>query len=412
MVQSLRDLGYEFSTAVADLIDNSLTAGAANVRVDITFHGRDSWVRVADDGSGMSDERLTEALRYGSEETYGPRDLGKFGLGLKTASMSQCRRLTVSSRVRGGGVAVRCLDLDHVSDRNRWEVTEPQRVDSRLDIPSNGTVVLWQKLDRVMQYKDPESEWARAGLRNLADRTDRHLGMVFHRFLDGSATRAKPLSITMNGTAVDAWDPFARDQTCTEEFNRGEALVATSSAIAPVNYVGYVLPTREQFSSQLAFRRAAGPKKWNRQQGFYIYRADRMIQSGGWSGMRTIDEHTKLARMSLDFLPELDPAFGINVAKVRVTLPPELREVLAEPVGSLVKRAQLVYRDKETVAIGKPSRSRGTANGQRTEFKEGGPMIGVALETAAVKVGQEDALAKIASQVRLDSPEVARDIGW
>ncbi|HET8722290.1 MAG TPA: ATP-binding protein, partial [Nitrospira sp.] len=401
--------------AVADLVDNSITAGASNVRIDLAFDGARSWIRIADDGSGMSPKRITEALRYGSDETYGTRDLGKFGLGLKTASMSQCRRLTVASRTRRGPVSIRRLDLDHVTQSNRWEIADIAADDQRLNISSSsGTVVLWESLDRVLQYKDPDGEWARAGLRALADRTDQHLGMVLHRFLDGSARRPNVLKLMINGTQVDAWDPFARDEPATTEHDSGDVYLVTPTQAGMVRYGGWVLPPREKFSSEVAFRRAGGPKKWNRQQGFYIYRADRMIQSGGWSWMRTADEHTKLARMSIDFLPELDGAFGINVAKVRVTLPAELRDHLAAPVASLVKAAQAAYRDKAAsdqrsgskrpVGDGSASQPSG-GNGDVSE-------LAMTLRSAAEKVKEEAALGKIAEQVRRDSPEVARAIGW
>ncbi len=114
LMSSLRDLGYDFAAAVADLVDNSITAGADEVRIDIEFDGDHSWVRIADNGTGMTEEQLLEAMRYGSERDYENDDLGRFGLGLKTASLSQCHKLTVATKSSKGETHVYCWDLEHV----------------------------------------------------------------------------------------------------------------------------------------------------------------------------------------------------------------------------------------------------------------------------------------------------------
>jgi hypothetical protein len=108
----------------------------------------------------------------------------------------------------------------------------------------------------------------------------------------------------------------------------------------------YVLPSQIKFSSAEAHAAAAGPLKWNRQQGFYIYRGDRMIQSGGWNRLRTMDEHSKLARVALDITPELEELFQINVAKMRVVLPDELRPQLRALAAGVVTSAQEAYRGR------------------------------------------------------------------
>ncbi len=124
LIKSLRDMGYDFASAVADLIDNSIAAQATLVAIDVEFDGDDSWVRIADNGIGMSVPELKEAMRYGAARHYDADDLGKFGLGLKTASMSQCQRLSVASRVnpRCAEIAALCWDLDHIERTNRWEI--------------------------------------------------------------------------------------------------------------------------------------------------------------------------------------------------------------------------------------------------------------------------------------------------
>lgn len=424
LVKSLRDLGYDFVHAVADLVDNSIAARASKVDVTLKFDGAESWVRISDNGTGMTGSIITEAMRYGTERDYDVEDLGKFGLGLKTASMSQCKRLTVASRTdpERKRIEVRVLDLDEIEQTNKWEVyvVDPDERREHLVAPldaQTGTVALWEQLDRVLNYKVPWGDRAKSGLLTLAERLDEHLGMVFHRFIAGEARRRKKLEITVNGTVVRPWDPFARDESHSEELTGQEFELQTDSGRGVVRYQPYVLPPKDKFSTEAAFNRAGGPARWNAQQGFYVYRADRMIQSGGWCRMRTSDEHTKLARAALDFYPDLDSAFEINVAKIRVTVPPELRDQLKEPVERLVKRAKAVYDRREDG--GSSSRGkRGTAGQRGGGTSHGGRQTGAgrhvrdALEQAAQKADEEEALKRIVRALRTESPEVADELGW
>lgn len=427
LVSSLRDLGYDFVQAVADVVDNSIAAGASKVAITLNFAGPDSWVRIADNGKGMSGPELTEAMRYGVEREYDSLDLGKFGLGLKTASLSQCRKLTVSSRCNPDErrIEVRCWDLDHVIASNRWEmvnVTAAQR-DERVSDPlieGPGTVVLWEGLERVLRYRVSWGAKANQGFLVLAERLDEHLSMVFHRFLSGEARRRKNFSITINGSVVTPWDPFARDEPRTETLQEREFEISSSEGKGIVSFQPYVLPNRERFSSEAAFQRYAGPSKWNYQQGFYIYRADRMIQSGGWSRMRAPDEHTKFARIAVCFYPDLDAAFAVNVAKMSVTLPSDLKDQMASAVEHTVKRALSAYR-KEPGSTAKPSAGAATGLGSTVPKKQAGSQQGTDdasdeaktyLEAAAVVAGEVEALKKIVKELKKSAPEVAHALGW
>lgn len=424
LVKSLRDLGYDFVHAVADLVDNSIAARASEVAITMKFAGSDSWVRIADNGSGMAGSVITEAMRYGSEREYDAEDLGKFGLGLKTASMSQCRRLTVAGRTDAARkrIEVRVLDLDEIEKTNRWEVysLEPGDRLEHLVEPledQTGTVVFWEHLDRVLSYKVPWGEKAKKGFYDLAEGLERHLGMVFHRFITGEARRRKRLKITLNGNVVDPWDPFTRDERHTEKLTEQTFELAGEAGKAEVRYQPFVLPPRDKFSTEKAFESAGGPSRWNAQQGLYIYRADRMIQSGGWCRMRTPDEHTKLARAALDFYPNLDSAFEINVAKVRVSLPQDLRDQLKEPIERLVKRAKAVYDRKEEAGSSPAGRRGASARRLVPPTGSGGngggiPHVRIALEHAAKKADEDAALKRIVGVLRTESPEVAVELGW
>ncbi len=415
LVSSLRDLGYDFPQAVADLVDNSLTAGASRISIDLCFEGPDSWLRITDNGGGMSGETITEAMRYGSDQSYDDGDLGKFGLGLKTASLSQCRRLSVASccNSQSGRVVARMLDLDHVVESDAWEIfaLSAAERDSRLVDPlrsGTGTVVLWEALDRVLGYKVPRGGHARSGLEGLAAQLAEHLGMVFHRFLSGEVIGLGPIKILVNRKSVEAWDPFARDEPETVTLPASQFDLAASGRVGLVDFEPYVLPAREAFSSEKAFHRMAGPRRWNAQQGLYIYRANRMIQSGGWSRLRALDEHVKLARAALNFHTDLDSAFEINVAKVRAVLPADLRERLQAPVEMLVQVAQATYRAHAREGEGTPS---------PMQFEKGtvravGQLIRPALEEAARTTGGQGELGNILRTLRKANPSIARLMGW
>jgi anti-sigma regulatory factor (Ser/Thr protein kinase) len=351
LVGSLRDMGYEFQTAVADLVDNSIAADASHVSIDIEFEGEDSWVRIADDGAGMSPAELREAMRYGSSRIYAANDLGKFGLGLKVASLSQCRRLTVASRRSRErfDFTAYCWDLEHIERTNRWElITLPRdTATGHLITPlkdSAGTVVLWQRLDRILGYEHPDGESARRRLGLMCREVEGHLAVVFHRFLAGEVPGRRRLRMTLNGREIRPWDPFARHEKATRALEPVSIPVAHAGMEGKLTLEPFVLPHQADFSSPDSFRCASGPANWNQQQGFYVYRAHRLIQSGGWCRIRTLDEHTKLARVAMSFSPQLDNAFRVNVAKMRIELPAGIREPITDAISPVTRLANDRYR--------------------------------------------------------------------
>lgn len=352
-MSSLRDIGYDLPSAIADLVDNSIDANARTVEIDFHADGSDSWIRIADDGLGMSERVLDEAMRYGSAGTYGPSSLGHFGLGLKTGSLSQCRRLTVASRTSPRGrINARCWDLDTVAERDAWHLDAPRASELPRHVTEplvgrHGTVVTWQKLDRILAFRNPDGSPAKRALESMAAEVSAHLAMVFHRFLSGEWSNvAHIVEIVINGQKVDSWDPFARQEKKTRRLSEQVVeLPLEDGGSAELLVEPFVLPAQTQFSSAEAHQRAAGPNRWNRQQGFYIYRRDRLIQSGGWNRIRTFDEHAKLARIAVDLPLGHEERFGINVAKMSVSMPEAVRAPLRTIASAVVQEAQRSYRE-------------------------------------------------------------------
>jgi hypothetical protein len=420
LTESLRDIGYDFPAAVADIVDNSIMAGGSQVDVAIDFAGEESCVMIADDGEGMTSNGLLEALRYGSRRKYGRRDLGRYGLGLKTASLSQCRSVTVvtNRRTAARTVTMRTLDLDLIAEWDEWLVVEPPedpviaRARERL-ASDPGTVVIWRKLDRVLPEKRPDGGWARRRLEAMAAKTAEHLGIVFHRYLESAVGR--DLVITVNGQKVQPWNPFAPSEPTQNELplQRFEMTVGDVSGMVALRR--FVLPARDEFSSHEQFERYSGPLNWNRQQGIYVYRADRLVQWGGWNGIRGIDEHTKLARAALDFDTDLDSVFNINVAKVRVALPPQIRHMLERPINELCAYADDRYRKASRRGGGAPQPPAPSSNHGTRPAPEvltpGAGDAGLALRAAAMKAGEYEAFRRIVAVLAHQAPGIANALG-
>lgn len=409
LTESLRDIGYDFSSAVADLIDNSISAGAGNIRVQMEFDGENSRVFIADDGTGMGVRGVKEALRFGSRREYELGDLGRYGLGLKTASLSQGRSVTVASRTQGVKLQVQRLDLDLIAEYDDWIVVVPSPDASvvrarELLAGDPGTVVVWEKLDRILPAKQSTGGWAKRRFDGLRERLKTHLSMVFHRFLAGEGDVPK-LEIWVDDEELTAWDPFQRQERETKELGPESFEVMVGEQVGKVYLRRFILPSRNAFSSQEAFDAASGPLKWNRQQGLYIYRANRLVQWGGWAGTRAVDEHTKLARASIDFDTDLDGAFNINVAKMRVALPPQLKQMLSRPVSELCILANNAYR------VDAPRRRNNGPAGASPEVSNGAE-IGLAIKAALIRTDNFDALTAIANLLKKESPELARSLGF
>ena len=411
LTNSLRDVGYEFPTAVADLVDNSISAGASTVDVLIDFRGSDSVVIIADDGRGMTANEIDEAMRFGSRRNYSLNELGRYGLGLKTASISQCRRVTVTSRKAAvrRRLSTRVLDVDHVEACDSWEILDyasPLIRDFAESTLANapGTVVAWENLDRVLPERNPEGGWARRRLERLQAQTYEYLAMVFHQYIAEGAERE--LTLTVNGEKVAAWDPFARAEPSTTQLPRTVLEVEIGSSTSQVVLTPYVLPPRSQFSNSEAFEYFSGPQKWNRQQGLYVYRAGRLIQGGGWAGVRAIDEHTKLARASLEFGTDLDEVLNTNVSKMRVSIPASLRNQLERPIKELCQAAEEAYRQ---TAVSRRHDER--LQEEATAPKSLGS-AGAALVSAAFVSGDYEALGRIMAELRRVNPGLAKGLGW
>lgn len=344
MIESMRAVGYTPQAAIADLIDNSLSARAQNVWLILFWDGASSYIVIRDDGHGMSEAELSNAMRLGSRsplEDRDPADLGRFGLGLKTASFSQCRRLTVRSKRPGGEATTRRWDLDYVNQTEEWRLLKEAAPASKsrlqgLDELESGTIVLWEDMDRLVEQVSVEDERAHRRFLELARSVERHLAMVFHRFLDGFAE----LAIWINDLRIEPWDPFLTKQPATQRLAE-EALIVSGRRVV---VRPYVLPHHSKIPTEV-HREAAGPGGWNAQQGFYIYRNRRLLVPGDWLRLDfQKEEHCKLARIQIDLPNSLDNEWHIDVKKSTARPPGPIRDDLRRIATITRQRASEVYR--------------------------------------------------------------------
>lgn len=351
LIESMRDIGYSLETALADVIDNSITAGAKRVHVLVETSSSNIAIGVVDDGRGMSREDLIEAMRLGSRNPlhHRPRhDLGRFGLGLKTASFSQCRRLTVVTR-KDGRTSVATWDLDHVAKADKWSL---QVSDVGEDVPfiehlrDEGSLVVWERLDRAVEQIETES--GRKHFIRRVDEAGRHLELVFHRFLAGEPGLSK-IQILINEVPLRAFDPFFASHSATIRGPTERVLVNHHVvAITP-----FTLPHHRNVSTS-DWEKHAGPAGYLKNQGFYLYREKRLIIHGTWFGLARQMELTKLARVRIDMPNQLDAEWNVDVKKAWARPPLQVREKLKSLIATLgaPSRRIFTHRGKKLYDVG------------------------------------------------------------
>lgn len=346
IIEALRSLGYTLETAIADLVDNSISHRAGTVRVRFDWRGGDSLISLSDDGCGMTETELVAAMTFGTfspREARAPDDLGRFGLGLKTASLSQAGRMTVFSRFVGNEVVVRIWDVPYVTLQKDWLLLrEPTPAASNhakwLLEQRSGTCVVWERLDRLVGQADIDDDYEHRTFLEGASRVARHLSMVFGDFLAGT----KGVRMEVGNERLKKWDPFLANHSATQHLPP-ETLRFGSSC---VTVQPYVLPHHSRLDRE-EFDRAAGIHGWNAHQGFYIYRNSRLLVAGGWLSLGfTRDEHLKLARIRVDLGNEADFAWNLDVRKSMASPPIQLRESLRRIARVTRERAQEVYRHR------------------------------------------------------------------
>lgn len=331
MINTFRAFGYNLQTAIADIIDNSISARAENVWIQYEWAGVNSWVTITDDGHGMNRVELVEAMTPGSKDPKDQReehDLGRFGLGLKTSSFSQCKALTVLSQKENDEIIKRHWDLDFVNETGKWNLLDylsDIKFQDPLEKINSGTTVLWEKLDRLVGNANIYNEAARIVFLEEFEKVEEHLSLVFHRYME-----RKKLSIWMNGNKLEPWDPFMK------EAEGGQLIANESLDNHRVIVKCYVLPHISKLNPEA--RKMAKTEEWYRLQGFYIYRNSRLLLYGDWLGLFPKNEHFKNARILVDIPNNLDHDWKIDIKKATATPSISVRKDLVR-LGKMTRKA-------------------------------------------------------------------------
>lgn len=347
LVESLRDFGYTLPSALADLIDNSLTAQARRIQVIVDAAKDAEHIAVIDDGAGMSERQLVDAMKMGTKGPVLHRsadDLGRFGLGLKTASLSQGRCVTVISKTAAGlAPVVRRWDLGHIQSSGKWQLLEnptavAESIATRVRGMASGTAVVIEALDRPSFLRVSPSE-LHEHLAHALEGIRQHLAMVFHRFID------EGIEIKLGPSVLQAWDPFMR------RFSKALPSETLPFANARVSVSAFVLPHHSRLSDE-EHEHGAGPNGWNAHQGFYIYRCRRLIVPGTWLNLKLKkEEHYKLARIMVDLPNGLDAEWQLNVMKSHVAAPAALKDDFARIASDVRREAANIYRYRGEKAL-------------------------------------------------------------
>lgn len=336
LVESMRSIGYSFESAIADLIDNSISANAK--RIDIRMiPDSDPTLIIFDDGDGMDALELEEAMRYGSKNPLEKRnesDLGRFGLGLKSASLSQCRELIVVSKKNG---QTNCFswNINHIIESGQWsligydleEIKKLPMIDNMANIES-GTMLLLRDFDRIVASTNNIIET----MTKFLDKTIDHLALVFHRFIEDG------VKIFLNNTLIEARDPFLLHNKCTQ-IKREQSFVIDGKRIT---MKPYVLPYISKLSKE-DIKKVGGKDSLISDQGFYIYRNKRLIIWGTWFRLERKNELSKLARVMVDIPNSLDYMWSIDIKKSTAYLPDIIKKNLYNCVYESVLDSEKVH---------------------------------------------------------------------
>jgi len=339
LIESMRDIGYSLETALADIIDNSLTAGARNIQILTPPDRASPRIGILDDGDGMTRDDLLAAMRLGSRSPLEERertDLGRFGLGLKIASFSQCRRLTVVTR-RGGETNAAIWDFERVAETDNWLVEIPNDPDSLPcadSLGERGTLVLWENLDRVV--RDTSEEGFAHFVRRM-DEARSHLELVFHRFLSGEPGHRK-IAIVLNNRPLEPFDPFHSSHPATIAGPVEKIRVGTQEVVVQT----FTLPHHRKVTTE-EWERHAGAAGYVKNQGFYLYRQRRLIIYGTWFGLSRQTELAKLARVRIDMPNGLDSEWKIDVKKASAQPPYQVRERLRRIIETMGANSRRIY---------------------------------------------------------------------
>jgi hypothetical protein len=344
-INSYRSFGYNLSTAIADIIDNSISASANEIRLEYKWNGQDSFILISDNGIGMNKDELVLAMTPGSkdpEEERHEKDLGRFGMGLKTASFSQCKRLTCITKRDNYATIKRCWDIDYINSENEWQLLDNVSDNSfieKIDTQESGTLVLWEKLDRIVGNAEISNENVKNAFYQEMINVKHHLSLVFHKFIE-----SKRVKIYFQNEEIEATNPFLLNLNPKPEMGLPEKF-------GNVEIAYFILPHMSEIG-KTDYEKSGGSLGWFQQQGFYIYRGDRLLVAGDWLGLEKNRDYSKLARIAVNFTNTNDFNWQLDIKKSTATPPIKIRRELARIAKIAIIKSAKIYnwRGQKTIS--------------------------------------------------------------
>ena len=339
LLASLRSVGYNEETAIADIIDNCISAQAHEIKIQ--FDWEKKRIVISDDGFGMNEKDLIENMRIGSSDPSkirGKDDLGRFGMGMKTAAFSLGKKLTVITK-SDSVVSNASWDLDLIPEIG-WNLIirdESEIFEFLAQMGERGTIVVIESLDRVIDIDDEKK--AKNKFYRIASKTEKHLALTFHRFIEED-----DLVLELNGNQIKAWNPFILENSATQELP--EESIFSDDGCAEVIIQPYVLPHKTKFASDDDYQAAGGPKGWNYHQGIYVYRNRRLIICGTWFDYIKKEPAYNLARIKIDITSASDEDWKIDIKKSTTSLPSYVREAVEREIELCTETSARVYNSR------------------------------------------------------------------
>lgn len=347
LISGIRAIGYSFSTSVADIIDNSIAAKSKNINIFSDPLVENPYFCILDDGCGMNYCELNNAMIFGSDRSEKKDDildLGRFGLGLKSASLSQCRELIVVSK-RQDKIYGMSYDLDIIEKNNDWnlliydeeEINLLPRI-NELKKYDSGTMVIWRKFYKIeCTAKNFEETF-----REIVSEAKRHVELVFHRFYED-------INIYFNYDRIEKIDPFLTKSVPKTQKGRTDTIIIDNETIV---ITPYILPHQNSLTHEEK-KLLGNPKSIYEAQGFYIYRNRRLIVWGSWLRMSVKSELTKLARIQVDIPSKLDTQWSMDVKKSTAKIPDKIKDLIKASVEESIVKSKNVtqYRGKNELTL-------------------------------------------------------------
>lgn len=346
LLVALRSVGYTNETAIADILDNSISGAATEIELYFDWDNRR--IIIADNGFGMDYQELMDAMEIGSADPNEMRpseDLGRFGLGMKTASFSMAKKLLVISK-KNSTISNAEWNLNTVASEDKWEISEYDESEISMILESvdtytqynnwkQGTLIIISELDRLIDETNIEK--SKKNFYKMIRNIKSHIAITFHRFMEEDA-----LKISVNGNKLDAWNPFWIKSPATMELAREELFDGKNEVVVEP----YILPHKSKYNSEEEFKEAAGVKDWRGHQGFYVYRNRRLLVYGTWFGKFKKEPAYNLARIKLDMSADSDFEWDIDIKKSKATLPVAIEEQITQIAYLAIEKSVAVYNSR------------------------------------------------------------------